>query len=501
MTGLLSVADAGTEPADDETTARRWRIDPDARGRLLGWLAITIPLLVWAAALWPAVFVADSMDTWRQAAEGPVRNWHPPAYTYLQRLAYLSVHSPWGVTIVQCLVMAWAIRRVLDVAIAAGARRWPTYAFGVVIAALPPVGAFTSHLIKDVPFTIGFLLCLSVLAREAVRRVGLLAEDEAPKPWRAEAMLGLGLALIAFSRVNGLIVLVGIALSALFLARRRLRVLVAVAVVVAAFLGVTRLLYPALDVRPVADHLRASVFIVDLGAVFVHDPEAVPDEAVDDLEMYASQQEWAAESNCHWPGNPFYNRFYDPKPVSLADLREAWRRALRSHTFLLIGNHLCAASSAWNPIPPDEELAYRQTVWHVVVPNEQGVVSDPLWDGLGHDARQLLDWIGYGTASQILLWRAATWMYALTLLLAVAVIRYRRWPALWLMGAFAAQTASVIAMAGPHYRYMAPAWIGAVLLLPAGWILAQRCASPTITSGPPADQSGEPQLPVGVGGT
>jgi hypothetical protein len=476
MTGLITAADAVTEPADDETTARRWPIEPHARDRLLGWLAITIPLLVWAAALWPAVFVADSMDTWNQAAEGPVYNWHPPAYTYLQRLAYLSVHSPWAVTILQCLLMAWAIRRVLDVAIAAGTRRWPTYAFGMVIAALPPVGAFTSHLIKDVPFTIGFLLCLSVLARDAVRRAGLLAADEVPKPWRSEAMLGLGLALIAFSRVNGLIVLVGIALSALFLARRRLRALVAVVVVVAAFLGVTRLLYPALDIRPASDHLRASIFVSDLGAVFARDPDAVPDEAVDDLEMYASQEEWAAGVNCHWAGNPFQVQFYEPKPVSLADLREAWRSVLRSHTFLLVGNHLCAASSAWNPIPPDEELAYRQTVWDVVVPNQQGVVSDPLWGDLGTGARRLLDWVGYGTVSQILLWRAATWMYALALLLAVAMIRYRRWWALWLLVPFAAQAASVIAIAGPHYRYMAPAWIGAVLLLPTGWMLAVRRA-------------------------
>jgi hypothetical protein len=202
----------------------------------------------------------------------------------------------------------------------------------------------------------------------------------------------------------------------------------------------------------------------------------VPDEAVDDLEMYASQEEWAAGVNCHWAGNPFQVQFYQPKPVSLADLREAWRHVLRRHTFFLIGNHLCGASSAWNPIPPDEELAYRQTVWDVVVPNPQGVVADPLWDDLGTDARRLLDWIGFGTTSQILLWRAATWMYALALLLAVAVIRYRRWPALWLLAAFAAQTASVIAIIGPHYRYMAPAWIGAVLLLPAGLLLAVRRA-------------------------
>jgi hypothetical protein len=247
-------------------------------------------------------------------------------------------------------------------------------------------------------------------------------------------------------------------------------------VVAAAFLGVTRLLYPALDVRPVSDHLRASIFVSDLGAVFARDPDAVPDEAVDDLEMYASQEEWAAGVNCHWAGNPFQVQFYEPKPVSLADLREAWRRVLRSHTFFLIGNHLCAASSAWNPIPPEEELDYRQTVWDVVVPNEQGVVSDPLWGDLGTDARRLLDWVGYGTTSQILLWRAATWMYALALLLAVAVIRYRRWSALWLVAVFAAQTASVIAIAGPHYRYMAPAWIGAVLLLATAWMLALRRA-------------------------
>jgi hypothetical protein len=455
-----------------------------------------VPLLVWAAALWPAVMVADSMDTWNQAAEGPVVAWHPPAYTYLQRLVHWVMVSPSGVILLQCAAMALAIRLVLDVAVEAGVKRRWAYGFGFVIAWLPPVGAFTSHLIKDVPFAIGFLLALSVVARDAIRRAGFRVPTA--RAGHPEITLFFGLALLALTRVNGLLVLAGIGVAAIAVARRRLVTTGTVASVVVTFYVLTGVIYPALDVRPPPNYLRTGVTVFDLGALYQHDPAAVPIEARDDLELYASQQEWEQGFNCHWGGQDFQNRFYIPQPtISVDDLQGAWKEALLDEPFFLIGNHLCAAAPAWNPLPTPEELDYRQTVWDVVVANPQGVVADPISDRLGARARELLRNVGYGTVSQVLFWRAPTWMYAVTLLLAIGVVRHRRWVVLWMLVPFAAQTASVIAMVGPHYRYMAPAWIGAVLLLPLAWRIAVGRPAPRPDEPDGSDASDAPDAPDG----
>ncbi len=63
-------------------------------------------------------------------------------------------------------------------------------------------------------------------------------------------------------------------------------------------------------------------------------------------------------------------------------------------------------------------------------------------------------------------------MYVLAGLVTAGVVRFRRWWGLALLVPLAAQAVSVIALAGPHYRYTAPVWIGSVLLIPLGWKLA-----------------------------
>lgn len=465
-------------PETPSTRIRAW-LRSDSGARSLGSLVVVTPMLVWAAALWPAVMVADSVDSWNQAAVGPITKWHMPIYTYVQRAAFALVHSPWAVTLLQCAVLAWAARRLLDVAISVGARRWLTYAFGGVVAVTPALGALPSHLIKDVPYTIAFVVVLEFVAREVVTR----RRDHASEHMvRRTVLLFFGLLGLALFRQNGSLVLLFAGATGVIVSRSWRLTLMAFLGAVATSIAVVSLLYPALGVQD-SSGLGAGPFRFGLQALYQAHPEDVPEEAAENLEQWATQEEYAEGFNCHWSGNPFQVRFYQPKPTDVGEIKAAWSEAAREDPLFFLGAHLCAASQAWNPIPSPEEQAYYQTLWAVVVENPQGVTSGPLSDRLGSGARSLLRFVGLTnhsdaawnpTITQALLWRAPTWMYLLAGLLIAGAIRYGRWKSLWLLVPFAAQALSVIAMAGPHYRYMAPAWVGAVLLLPFGWMLATR---------------------------
>ncbi len=446
---------------------------------MFAWLLIALPMLLWAAALWPAVMVADSVDTWNQAAAGPVVDWHSPVYTYLQRAAYLSVGSPAAVVLLQILGLSYAIRRVLGVVVSIGVRPLLAYGFGAGVAILPPVGAFPSHLIKDVPYAIGFLLALAFIADLAAKRCGLIPEGTTRRS--ALVLFALGLTFLLLMRVNGPIAAAGFGVAAVLLARQRLRVVVACVASLAAYLFVTLFVYPAAGVVDAPPNVSAGIYVIGLSAAYQQEPELVAESAVDDLELWATQEEYEEQFNCHWAGTPFQSRFYTPMPVSPDDLSDAWREVLFADPLLLVGTHLCAASPAWNPIASPEERIRYQTLWDVVVENPQGVVSDPFSDRLGAAARNVLAFVGLTNeesrawnpvVSQFLLWRASTWMYVLAGLVTAGVVRFRRWWGLALLVPLAAQAVSVIALAGPHYRYTAPVWIGSVLLIPLGGKLA-----------------------------
>lgn len=463
------MADTTEDPIDRVGSNIRvllnWLVGKPGR-YLTGWLMILLPLLTWAAALWPAAMGADSIDTWNQAATGRIVNWHPPVYTLAQQLAFQIVQSPWPLILLQCLVMAWAVRRLLDLAVDLGLNLFIAYGFGAAVAVLPPLGAFTSHLIKDVPYTIGFLLVIGFVGRGVLERCGFVEFESRPVP--RELILFAGLLTMLLARVNGRVAF-AIAIVAVLWAAPRRWVTAGVATgAVVAYIVIGSLIYPALGYMDPPNHVRGGLYVFDLGALYQVDAEQIPTDARDDLELYATAEEWREGFNCHWSGNQFHERFNENREVDLDDLSESWRSALLSNPLHFVGNHLCAASPAWNPFPSPEELANQQTVWNGVAPNPQGIEAKPLSDHLDVAARRFMDSFGINTPSQILFWRAPTWMYMLAGLLVIASIRTKRWALLWIYLPFAAQAASVIAIYGPHYRYMAPAWIGAVMLLPMG---------------------------------
>ncbi|MDQ2677790.1 MAG: hypothetical protein M3Y51_03525, partial [Actinomycetota bacterium] len=121
-------------------------------------LVVWAPMVLWFLAMKPGIMTNDSVDVWGQIQTGDWVEWHPLAYTSVQWVSYQLVSSPALVTLAQSLALAWAIARILKIGVRLGLPAVPVWAGAALVALTPPVGAFSVHLWKDVPYTVAFLL-------------------------------------------------------------------------------------------------------------------------------------------------------------------------------------------------------------------------------------------------------------------------------------------------------------------------------------------------------
>ena len=425
-------------------------------------LVLWVPMLVWFLAFKPGIMTNDSIDVWGQVLSGVWVDWHPPVYTAFQWVSYQLVGSPALATLVQTLALAWAMSRLLRVAVQIGLPAVPVWAFGALVALTPPVGAFSVHLWKDVPYTVAFLLVVEFFLRAGLERLRLVPPLRVP----AHVLVGAALLVMLLVRPNGILVALGTGVVAVVLCRRRLLVVgVWVSALVLSVL-VESLLYPLLDVQDPPPRLQAGLAPLDLGYLAVEHPDELDPEELELIDSLSSLRVWREEYDCHWTGTPM-EVMAPTERVTLVreELQEAWREALTGSTLELTTAHLCGASVAWNPVPSASERVRFETLYSGILPNPHGLATTPVIDGLnevGLDVLEATRTVGW----QPWFWRAPTWIYLFAALVVAACIRARSaWMAL-VLGPFVAQQLSVVAISGPHARYMLPAGIAAVLALP-----------------------------------
>jgi hypothetical protein len=425
---------------------------------------------VWFLALAPGVMTNDSINIWNQVVTGRWFDWHPPLYTAVQWVSYQVVGSPALAVLAQSLALAWAIARILRLAIAAGLPAVPVWVGGAVVCALPPVGAFSIHVWKDVPYSVGFLLVLGLFLQMGLARVGLAG---APR-WPDLAVAGGGVTLLMVMRPNGVLVVLATAVAVVVLARRRLVVAGVWAAGIVAALAISSLLYPALGVEEPSSRQQAGLAPFDIGYLATQHPERLDDDQLALIEELAPLSRWRAEFSCYWVGAGNYALVpTDLDPAVRSGLQAAWRQELRESPLQIAQGHLCSAGAAWNPFPTADERRNFEYLYTGIIDNELGLGTDPVVPSLGRPAVDVLRETMSGEW-QLWLWRAPTWIYLSVLVAVVACVRAR---SVWLVVALAplvAQQLSVIAMTGPHARYMLPAWIGAVASLPVLLVAAVR---------------------------
>ncbi|MFV0317473.1 MAG: hypothetical protein ACK5O2_11015 [Microthrixaceae bacterium] len=409
----------------------------------------------------------DSIDMLGQSIDGPVVDWHPPVLTWVLGVSWDLTRSAVLLLLIQIAAVSWAIRRVLDLAIDLRAPVVAVYGFGVVVCALPSVGVLTVSVWKDVLYAVGFLLVVEWVVRLAMWKLGPLA---GPSDAASTSRLYCGLTVMLLLRVNGVVVvgLITVLLVPLVkgLHRQALTALLGAGLT---FAVITMLLYPAFGVRGAGESTTASLAVFDLSAVAQHAPGSLDDDVEAALESMIPMSEYRARFNCHWTGNRDF--LADTTPggnTDVAALSRGWRESLLRQPFLLAGNHLCAASEVWSPLPSPEEKESFETVYDRIIPNDYGLRTAPISDRVSNRVRELLASVTQNDFAQVFLWRAATWFWLLVVLLAAAALRWRSWWCLVPLIPAVCLGVSVVAIFGPHYRYGAPMWMVSVLLLPLG---------------------------------
>jgi hypothetical protein len=486
------VEDGGGASARRSVAERLRAVRPSAvAAEVVPVLALWVPMLVWFLAFKPGIMTNDSVDVWGQVLSGDWVDWHPPVYTALQWVSYQLVGSPALATLAQTLALAWAMARVLRLAVRLGLPAPVVWIGGALVALTPPVGAFSVHLWKDVLYTVGLLLIVELFARCALGRLRLLADPST----RAYVLGGVGVVVVVLMRPNGVAVALATAVAIAVLARRRF---VAVGTWVAAVVvavAVQSLLYPALGVADPPPRLQAGIAPFDLGYLAVEHPETLDAEELALIDGLAPLERWRRDFSCHWTGTPMAemapaDRVAEVRP----ELQAAWRRELTESTYELTLGHLCAASVAWNPIPSARERVRFEYLYTGIIDNELGLATTPVSERLHEVGLDVLE-STMTSGWQPWFWRAPTWIYLCALAALVACVRARSGWLLVALAPFVAQQLSVIAMTGPHARYMLPAGIAAVMLLPAlvrtAWMRPVRTEpdtpdGPVVPSGPPA---------------
>jgi hypothetical protein len=428
-------------------------------------LAVWLPLLLWFLAFTPGIMTTDSLDIYHQAISGPARwmDWHPPLNTAAMWLSVEVTGGPGLVTLGQSLLLAAGIVAVARAAVRAGANRRAVIAVTAVVALSPMVGGFAVSVWKDVPFT----ACLLFVGAAVIDLTRALARDDErgrTGALRAIVLWGLGAAVV---RQNGLLFL-ALLLAALFVLFPSLRRPALIGFLVAAgTVGALKLLvYPAFGIKPTSPNFSLASFSHDFGSVVVRDPAFFdPDERAL-LNRIAPLDAWRAgyrESGCssiNWQFGPQFD--WRPLVGEEGSYVGSWLRLLVENPRMVLGNRLCMAAIAWRPDP----VGPQYTVGRTTDPNRWGMRLSPASGTLHRAGVAALDFTDR-PAIQWLLWRAPIWIYVAYVAFGVTALRRRRWLHLLPLLPIAVQQVTIVlAVLGQDARFMMPALILAVLVLP-----------------------------------
>ena len=443
------------------------------RPALPAWLlagTAALPVFVWWLGWYPGFGSSDTIDQFGQVATGTYFNHHPAIHTLYLDIFSLGGSRPGLVALVQLLVfgvlLAYAARWLVE----AGAPVWAAVGAAWLLGLSPAIAPTTLALWKDVPFGLFMLWGWIELLALAVDR------DRAERPWPA-VRLGIALAGVWLLRGNGPITVLPVLLVLVWVYRHRLRVvgLTAGTAVVAVLLTVGPL-YSILDVQG-ASIEPAQVFLPDVAASYVSEPETFSEADEDLLEAVAPPIIWTTEYDCYDSTPLLFHPMMDQAPVreTPGPYRSLELAVLLRDFDSVLGHRLCAANFVYSPAQPADAFFHRPP--YDFPPNTVGLARAPISDSRLRRHRRRS---GAGPRSTARLW--LTWRPAIVLLpalAAVVVFAFRARRFLLPSALLVAHTLNVMATTpAQEFRYAYPLYLMAALTLPLLWPALRTRESP-----------------------
>jgi hypothetical protein len=433
------------------------------RPALPAWLlagTAALPVFVWWLGWYPGFGSSDTIDQFEQIAAGTYFNHHPAIHTLYLDILSLGGSRPGLVALFQVVVFGVLLAYAARWLVAAGVPTWLAVGAAWLLGLSPAIAPTTLALWKDVPFALMMLWSWVELLALAVDR------DREERPW-AFVRLGVALAGVWLLRGNGPITVLLILIVLAWVYRHRLRVVgyALGTIVLAVFLTVGPL-YSILDVG--GDSIEpAQVFLPDVAASYVSEPETFTEADEDLLEAVAPPIIWTTQYDCYDSTPLLFHSMMDQTPVRQdpGPYRSLELEVLLRDFDSVLAHRLCAANFVYSPAQPADAYFHRPPYdWP---PNTVGLARAPISDR----AFALTDAIWRWSEIDSRLW--LTWRPAIILLPAlgaVVVFAFRARRFLLPSALLVAHTLNVIGTTpAQEFRYAYPLYLMAVLTLPLLW--------------------------------
>jgi hypothetical protein len=424
-------------------------------------------MLVWWAGWYPAIMSSDSVDQWGQVLSFEFFNSHPITHTAYLWIISLAWQTPGAVALLQVLLFAALLAVISRRLVQIGVRTWMAVTVVWVIALLPMTAVTAIAIWKDVPFT----LAMGWVFTELI----LVARNRARywKTWHGPVRLGIGLGLMWALRANGklTVIVFVIALAIGFHTQWRRLLLMGSAVVGVGFVLPILLIV----VLPVTNQRfePAQVFMPDVGAVVVHDRDALSSDDLALVTAVAPLAIWESQYRC---GNSAPLVFHpDFSNAAIQSDPSAYRALVIDAAFsapgTVVGHRWCAGEYLLSPYNRTNTFVHRPPfdIWE----NDLGLERTPLSDR-AYDATLWAYQVVEHPRLEWLTWRPA--VYVLLGLITYAAVWWRRrlWPLEWIGLFFVIHLGNVWATSPSHeFRYAFGLYLISLASVPIWYLIAK----------------------------
>jgi hypothetical protein len=386
---------------------------------------------------------------------------------------------PGLITLVQLILFGVLLVYGTRVLVQAGVPAWVAVGAAWLLGLSPAIAPTTLTLWKDIPFGLAFLWAwIELLA------LTMGPPPETPGTGWAAIRLGIALAGLWLFRGNGPITVVLVILvMVVWLARRDWRVpMITGAVAAVVVFLVTGPLYASAEVIPNAA-VPAEVFLPDVAASYVSEPETFTAADVDMLDDVAPLQVWTARYDCDESTPLLFDPAFDHQPVRAEPMKwlELEFDVLVRDPDSVLEHRACSSSYLYLPQTPDD--TFLHTPPYAIPENEVGLVREPISD----IAFAVTDWYWkWAEDYPWLTWRPAIVIWPALAAIVVFAFGARRF--LIPSTLFLAHLANVtLTSPAQEFRYAYPLYLVAVFTVTLLW--------PALRSDSPVDQEGTSRRP------
>jgi hypothetical protein len=438
---------------------------PRNKATALGSLTV-LPMLTWWAGWYPAVMSSDSVDQWGQVLSFEFFNSHPITHTAYLWLISLAWQTPAAVALVQVMLFAIVLAVIARRLVQIGVRTWMAVASVWILALMPMTAVAAIAIWKDVPFTLAMGWVFTELILLATNRKRYWAT------WHGPVRLGIGLGLMWALRANGkLTVLVFfVALAIGFHTQwRRLLGLGAAMVGVGFILPI--LLMAAL---PVTTHRfePAQVFMQDVGAVVVHNRDALSSDDIALVTAVAPLGIWESQYRCGNSAPLVFHPVFNNSVIQDApsDYRALIFHAVVADPATVAGHRWCAGEYLLSPYNRTGTFVHRPPfdIWTNDLGLERSALSDRAYEATLWAYQVVehpkVEWIT---------WRPAVYVLLGLVTYATVWLRRRLWPLEWIGLFFIIHLGNVWATSPSHeFRYAFGLYLISLASVPLWYLIA-----------------------------